>query len=540
MKRLLLSLFLATAPLCLCAQGYEAVEVAVSTEKANVEGTVYYLHKVLPRQTVYSICKAYGLTQQELAAANPEIKDGLKAGAILLIPTSAAVYRGTETAVEESPAPAGQRVIEHRVRWYESLTSIARKYGITPAEIWAYNDLRESDNIRGRVLLIPVPEPDAARVMADEPDVISPDPAQEGEGIPEEETPVRKPRRFTKQEPLRLALVLPLDAGGNASAPFLNFYSGALMALQEQKEKGACVAVSVFDLAKGAEAILSDPEFRQCDLIIGPVETATIRPFLRYSDESGTLLVSPLDHKADSLVNGHPGFFQAPVPAVTQIRNLAASIASGRGNGRVVLVCSHATGETVLTTQMEEALQEHGISYRKASLAELGGLVSGSTQSDPVRILIGSENQSFCADVIRTLNGLAKKNVPMEVWCTNRVRNYETSDPDALFNLSVHTAVPYFVDYSDADVRQFVLRYRALFGAEPDDFAYQGHDLLTFFTAAMMQQGTDFAEKAGQVSMQLLHCDFRFVRKDAESGWRNCATRHLFYDKTTYSIVLTK
>jgi hypothetical protein len=40
--------------------------------------------------------------------------------------------------------------------------------------------------------------------------------------------------------------------------------------------------------------------------------------------------------------------------------------------------------------------------------------------------------------------------------------------------------------------------------------------------------------------MQLLHCNFHFIREDERSGWRNCATRNLLYEKENYSITLTK
>ena len=86
MKRLVLLLFLLLAAPLLHAQAYDAPEVVISNEKANIAGKVYYVHKVLAKQTRYSICKAYGVTDEELAAANPDLKDGLKAGSILFIP----------------------------------------------------------------------------------------------------------------------------------------------------------------------------------------------------------------------------------------------------------------------------------------------------------------------------------------------------------------------------------------------------------------------------------------------------------------------
>ena len=88
MKRLLLLLWLVASPLMLAGQDYQAPEVKVSTEKVKIGEKLFLVHKVEPRQTVFSICKAYDITADDLNAANPDLKDGLKAGSILYIPLS--------------------------------------------------------------------------------------------------------------------------------------------------------------------------------------------------------------------------------------------------------------------------------------------------------------------------------------------------------------------------------------------------------------------------------------------------------------------
>ncbi|MBR0222681.1 MAG: LysM peptidoglycan-binding domain-containing protein [Bacteroidales bacterium] len=564
MKRLLFLLFLLAAPLALRAQGYKTPDVAISNEKANIAGKVYYIHKVLPKQTIFSICKAYGIKDEDLRAANPDIKDGLKAGSVLFIPVDAARIPETAGGKQEKqekkevkPAekpeepvealsgtaalPVVERVMEHRVKWYESLAGIARKYNVSEDVIRDYNGLKPYEPIRGKVLLIPIMGEGGDTVGSEGPDLTEPTPRTEvetaAEETPEPMTPVRKVRFFSADEPLHIALVLPFNINGSSASPsFLNFYAGALLAVRDQKENGAQLVLNVYDLSQGADAIIADPGFRKSDLIVGPVEAGTIAPFLAFSDENGIPLVSPLDHKVDSLVDSHPFLYQVPASSDIQVENLVRSLKAA-SDDLIILVSGTSAADSQLSGRMEALMQADGIAYKKASSQELAGLISGRKTA---KVLIGSENKTFTTDVIRNLNMLAKKGLPVQVWCTNRVRSYETSDPDALFNLSAHSSVPYFVDYSNPKDQAFVLRYRALYYAEPDDFAFQGYDVFTCFIAALMQHGTAFLANAEEYPVQLLHCNFHFVKEDEKSGWRNCTTRNLLYEKEGLSISVAK
>lgn len=565
MKRLLFLCLLAIAiPAGLVAQGYNAPDVTISVEKANIAGKVYYIHKVLPKQTVFSICKAYGVTQEELMTANPDLKNGLKSGSIVFVPykegaipaqqaqqkkapaPAQAVDKPTETPAEPAVDPADdtlprvvERVIEHKVRWFESLSSIARKYGLTPGQILDYNGMVSADEIRGKIILIPF----LGDVVPDDDEILDPE-----EITPEEEPvetpaapmmPTRKLRYFTADDPMRIALVLPLNASGKGSEQFFNFYSGALLAIRDLKERGAHLVLNVYDLAQGANAIVSDRKFAESDLIIGPVESVTLTPFLAFSDQNGIPIVSPLDRKVDSLVEFHPFLFQVPASPEAQAGNLVSSL-NFRSQDRVILLTHNSAQDAALLARIETSLQAQGISCRKTGLSGLADLLPSGSRLSPSKVIIGSEDKAFATEAVRTLNNLTKRNIPLEVWCTNRVRNYETSDPDALFNIGLHSPAPYFVDYSDPRDQQFVRQYRALYYAEPDDFSFQGYDIFTYFITVLMQQGTGFFLHPEDHPMQLLHCNFHFVRDHNESGWRNRATRNLVYDKDSYTISVSK
>lgn len=61
-----------------------------ATEKPSMQGPVQSrckeMHKVKRKETVFSVSREYGISEQELMAANPELKEGMKKGQFLCIP----------------------------------------------------------------------------------------------------------------------------------------------------------------------------------------------------------------------------------------------------------------------------------------------------------------------------------------------------------------------------------------------------------------------------------------------------------------------
>lgn len=59
-------------------------------DQSNIQGPVVSrckdMHKVKRKETVFSVSHAYGISEQELIAANPELKKGMKKGQFLCIP----------------------------------------------------------------------------------------------------------------------------------------------------------------------------------------------------------------------------------------------------------------------------------------------------------------------------------------------------------------------------------------------------------------------------------------------------------------------
>ncbi|MDE6262142.1 MAG: LysM peptidoglycan-binding domain-containing protein, partial [Muribaculaceae bacterium] len=64
----------------------------------TINGIEYYVYRVAPKETVYSITRKLGITRDQLIQANPAVADGLRAGETLLFPTDK-----TQPTIKEEP-----------------------------------------------------------------------------------------------------------------------------------------------------------------------------------------------------------------------------------------------------------------------------------------------------------------------------------------------------------------------------------------------------------------------------------------------------
>jgi LysM repeat protein/ABC-type branched-subunit amino acid transport system substrate-binding protein len=84
-------------------------------------------HKVEPKETLFSIEKKYGITDEALKKANPKLeKEGMKIGQILLIPS---------VSNSKIPVTKTEKAVYHDVLPKETKYSIAKLYGITVEEL---------------------------------------------------------------------------------------------------------------------------------------------------------------------------------------------------------------------------------------------------------------------------------------------------------------------------------------------------------------------------------------------------------------------
>ncbi|ARV11145.1 hypothetical protein BTO09_01770 [Gilvibacter sp. SZ-19] len=126
--------------------GFLLFFVALTT--AAAAQTSYKSHNVKQGETVFSIAKQYGVTEEAIYRLNPDARKGIQENNILIIPAQDDQQNYSEQVVDFK---------RHRVKRKETLFSIAQKYGVTVDDIKKYNKQLYSEQLRkGDKIMIPV------------------------------------------------------------------------------------------------------------------------------------------------------------------------------------------------------------------------------------------------------------------------------------------------------------------------------------------------------------------------------------------------
>lgn len=117
----------------------------------EINGESYYLHLIVKGSTLYSISKQYGITVDDLKAANAGNWDGLRLGDTLKVPLKA-----IEVLKEDQEQSDGNFLI-HEVQKSNTLYSIAKEYDLEIGEILAVNpEVEEKGLKKGMKIKIPI------------------------------------------------------------------------------------------------------------------------------------------------------------------------------------------------------------------------------------------------------------------------------------------------------------------------------------------------------------------------------------------------
>lgn len=277
-------------------------------------------HTIQRGETLYQLTVKYGVTAQAICAANPGLSaSNFRVGQVIVVPapdgkteaqpSSTLAKQGSEQAKDEWKTM-------HKVQRRETIFSICRQYGISEEELLAANpELKKGKLKRGTFLFIPYPEAER-QAMAE---VI--EAAKQAAAEPTNEELFRQNAAEKKPiNTIKVALVLPFSKENGAQrgpqTRIVEFYEGFLMAADSLKRQGVSMDIYAYDTKEtkaGAEKILADSRMKEMDLIVGPVNAASIAPLTDFARQNNIRLVVPFAPKVDQVFN-NPLLYQVNTP----------------------------------------------------------------------------------------------------------------------------------------------------------------------------------------------------------------------------------
>lgn len=550
------------------AQVYPNTPVTVSADRVKVNGKIFYAHPVLDHQTLYSISKAYNVTIDEIVAANPELalkENGLKTGQILNIPDNGQLSAAAEAETQpqnENVAPAPQEQKEPKIqeqerddqaytvyvaKWYDDLGSIAARFNTSKEVLMAFNGLTTQKLGKKQKIKIPLHPENVVTGQAEATGDADTELSHAGQaiksGIEAADSLVQAAGDkigqlfHRKSETINVAVVLPFNAKSKPDGSAFDLYSGMLLAARDLGKSGIKLNLKVIDSKNSLTPVKSE-SLEDADFVFGPVSPDDLRNILGVCPSS-TAVISPLDPRAGTLAAAHSNFIQAPSSADNQFAEIVRWIREDTKAGdKVVMISEKGAAQTKVASYLADS----GIEYTSFSY----GILEGRTISfdrymstaGTTRVVIASDKEAFVNDAVRNLNLMTHRKFDVVLYGPSKIRNYETIDIESLHAVQAHVASSYFIDYDNARQKNFLLSYRALFGAEPTPFAYQGYDALWYFARSYDRYGSSWLEEMTGFEEKGLQSDFRLERS-SEGGYANYAVRRAVYG-TDFTIKVIK
>lgn len=555
-------------------------QVTVSTEKIKENGIVKYVHHVKKSETLYSISKAYGVSIENIINNNPNLKSGLQVGMIVFIPTANPAESQQNRTVSGQNKTSGNKANQannnpgnykqYTAKWYENADDVATRFNVPVTALMALNNLKTKELAKRKVLLIP--DGNYTAELEEEPVAILPkentiSKEKSVKGTQQEATPVKdetviqstelQPATYTytprnnKNESVRVSMILPLNSRDSAgiSFNFMDFYAGSLLAINKLKEQGISLELNVFDqnMYSSVKNLAATGKLNSSQMIIGPVKGYNVEEIIPFSIKNHIPVISPMDPIAEQYVNNSPYLVQVPTETNAQTENIVKQLYKDyeqeKGNANIIL-CHEKGKDTSAYRIIKNSMDNLGLKYETVSygilegrnmLAKIGSLINHSKKN---LVIVPSNSEAFVSDFVRNLNlcitAESKENI-ISLYGLPKWRNFETIEPDYFHKMNLHLSLPYYIDYSDNQVKDFILKFRALYNAEPSPYAFQGYDITKYFINLLNEYGQDFLQTSQMKNGNMLQSDYSFSREHINGGLQNNATRNVEY-KADYSI----
>jgi len=552
----------------------------------------FKMHRVRRKQTLFSISQRYGVSIDDLKKYNKELYSrSLKKGEKIRIPLQSKPNTSVvavNTNSNNNPGSSSKHTVEPK----ETKFGIARKYGITMAELEALNPGVGANLPIGTILNVPEQAVISSATIDDENYDFYEVLAKEGffrlkvklgleeaaivalnpyakDGL-KEGMILKIPKRngavevagdaniidlstkIYNRETKNIAIMLPFqlhktsnDSIGadeefikenGALRVALDFYSGVLMAAEFAKDKGISVNISVYDTQASESktgSIISSNNFKDTHAVIGPLLRKNVEKAAQALRGTDTPVFSPLSNRA---VKMSPNLFQTlPTDKMLEEKMLEFLELNKEGKNTVIISDSkHIRQKAALLKVLPGAKtkqpREKGFLYA----TDITALMQKGIDN---WIILASSDPVIVSNVVGILNGIPGE-YKIRLFTLDKNDAYDYNDVSNMHLAKLSFTFPSVNKSYDFNERNaFVTSYKNTHGVLPNRYAVRGFDVTYDVLLRLASADDMYDATSSDYSTEYIENRFRYSKK-MFSGYQNNALYIIKYtDNLIFEVV---
>jgi len=293
----------------------EGMEIFIPVNKSAIADPRLILHTVEKKQTIFGICRIYGISQEQLLQYNPHLANNtVREGEILKIP----LKKDESTPAVQTAQSRSEVTPENRDAVSISTTNVNQAPTVLPK-------------------------------------------------------PTRRP------DTLKIAFLLPfmLDQKPDPSdSRFTEFYAGALIAIRDAKNKGISFEIYSFDTEKTdlkLMEVLQQNPLETMDLIVGPVYSSQVSVMGDFARTNRVKTLIPFTSRVIDL-DSNPYIFQFNPSQDVEINKLQEILQGDAANLNIIFAdipnVSSLDEGMVMTQSLKNFLAKNRITYHSIYFGE--------------------------------------------------------------------------------------------------------------------------------------------------------------------------
>lgn len=419
-------------------------------------------YNVQAKETKFGIARKFGVSIAELEDMNPDLKDGLKVGATLIVPESAII---DETEIDDDDFQY------YEVQPKEGFYRLKVKFGLSKEEIVALNPYANDGLKDGMILKLPK---DGSSIATEDYSVIDLE------------------NKIVNKKMKTVALMLPfrlMRAADDSSQNdeewvkkdptlrvALDFYSGALMAAEFAKDKGISVTLNVYDTEKSESkvtSIISKSDFKNVDAVIGPLLQQNVEKASSMLQRDKIPVFSPLSNREMAM---NENLFQT-LPTNSVLEKMMVQYLAQNASGKNIIIISDSK-RTKQRDLIKAAIPTaKTVSPRGGGYIQASDITAVTSNGMDNWVILESENPVMVSSAVNVLAAMPE-NYKVRLFTLDKNQAYEWHEVSSRRLAKLNFTFPSVnKDLSEDDRGPFLKSYKNKYGVLPNRFAIRGFDV---------------------------------------------------------------